>query len=104
MQQLCTFSQKLSNKNKQQLYKIQKRPTSLFYHVLLIKQNEYFKKVRYLVVILTDYIQNRHLNLHMEGVCPPLIQTSNEGSAILSKSELRTTKPDISRKKFHSST
>ena len=25
---------------KQRLYKIQKRPTSLFYHVLLIKQNE----------------------------------------------------------------
>ena len=39
-QQLCIFSQKLSNKNKQRLYKIQKRPTSLFYHVLLIKQNE----------------------------------------------------------------
>ena len=34
------FSQKLSNENKQRLYKIQKRPTSLFYHVLLIKQNE----------------------------------------------------------------
>ena len=39
-QQLCTFSQKLSNKNKQRLYKIQKCPTSLFYHALLIKQNE----------------------------------------------------------------
>ena len=39
-QQLCIFSQKISNKNKQQLYKIQKRPTGLFYHVLLIKQNE----------------------------------------------------------------
>ena len=39
-QQLCIFSQKLSNKNKQRLYKIQKRPTSLFYHALLIKQNE----------------------------------------------------------------
>ena len=39
-QRLCIFSQKLSNENKQRLYKIQKRPTSLFYHVLLIKQNE----------------------------------------------------------------
>ena len=39
-QQLCIFSQKLSNKNKQRLYKIQKCPTSLFYHALLIKQNE----------------------------------------------------------------
>ena len=39
-QGLCIFSQKLSNENKQRLYKIQKRPTSLFYHVLLIKQNE----------------------------------------------------------------
>jgi hypothetical protein len=34
------FSVILSNENKQRLYKIQKRPTSLFYHVLLIKQNE----------------------------------------------------------------
>ena len=39
-QRLCIFSEKLSNENKQRLYKIQKRPTSLFYHVLLIKQNE----------------------------------------------------------------
>ena len=39
-QRLCIFSQKLSNENKQRLYKIQKCPTSLFYHVLLIKQNE----------------------------------------------------------------
>ena len=39
-QRLYIFSVILSNKNKQQLYKIQKRPTSLFYHVLLIKQNE----------------------------------------------------------------
>ena len=39
-QRLCIFSQNLSNENKQRLYKIQKRPTSLFYHVLLIKQNE----------------------------------------------------------------
>ena len=43
-QQLCIFSQKLSNENKQRLYKIQKRPTSLFYHVLLIKQNECTKR------------------------------------------------------------
>ena len=39
-QRLCIFSQKLSNENKERLYKIQKHPTSLFYHVLLIKQNE----------------------------------------------------------------
>ena len=39
-QRLHIFSVMLSNKNKQRLYKIQKRPTSLFYHVLLIKQNE----------------------------------------------------------------
>ena len=39
-QRLYIFSVILSNKNKQRLYKIQKRPTSLFYHVLLIKQNE----------------------------------------------------------------
>ena len=39
-QRLCIFSQKLSNKNKQQLYKIPKQPSSLFYHMLLIKQNE----------------------------------------------------------------
>ena len=39
-QQLYIFCQKLSNENKQRLYKIQKRLTSLFYHVLLIKQNE----------------------------------------------------------------
>ena len=39
-QQLYIFSVMLSNENKQRLYKIQKRPTSLFYHVLLIKQNE----------------------------------------------------------------
>ena len=39
-QRLCIFCQKLSNENKQRLYKIQKSPTSLFYHVLLIKQNE----------------------------------------------------------------
>ena len=39
-QRLCIFSKKLSNENKQRLYKIQKSPTSLFYHVLLIKQNE----------------------------------------------------------------
>ena len=39
-QRLCIFSQKLSNENKQRLYKIRKRPTSLFYHVMLIKQNE----------------------------------------------------------------
>ena len=32
------LSQKPSNENKQQLYKIQKRPTSLFYHVLLINR------------------------------------------------------------------
>ena len=31
---------KLSNENKQRLYKIQKRPTSLSYHVLLIQHNE----------------------------------------------------------------
>ena len=37
---LYIFSLKLNNENKQRLYKIQKRPTSLFYHVLLIKQNE----------------------------------------------------------------
>ena len=36
-QRLCIFSKKLSNENKQRLYKIQKSPTSLFYHVLLIK-------------------------------------------------------------------
>ena len=29
-----------TNENKQRLYKIQKCLTSLFYHVLLIKQNE----------------------------------------------------------------
>ena len=39
-QRLCIFSQKLSNENRQELYKIQKPLTSLFYHVLLIKQNE----------------------------------------------------------------
>ena len=39
-QRLCIFSQKLSNEKKQRLYKIQNCPTSLFYHVLLIKQNE----------------------------------------------------------------
>ena len=39
-QRLYIFSVILSNQNKQQLYKIQKRPTSLFYHVLLIKQSE----------------------------------------------------------------
>ena len=39
-QRLCIFCQKLSNENKQRLYKIQKSPTRLFYHVLLIKQNE----------------------------------------------------------------
>ena len=39
-QRLYIFLVILSNKNKQRLYKIQKRPTSLFYHVLLIKQNE----------------------------------------------------------------
>ena len=39
-QRLYIFCQKLSNENKQRLYKIQKRPTSLFYHVLLIKHNE----------------------------------------------------------------
>ena len=39
-QPLCIFSKKLSTENKQRLYKIQKHPTSLFYHVLLIKQNE----------------------------------------------------------------
>ena len=39
-QRLYIFSVILSNENKQRLYKIQKRPTSLFYHVLLIKQNE----------------------------------------------------------------
>ena len=39
-QRLYIFSVILSNKNKQRLYKIKKRPTSLFYHVLLIKQNE----------------------------------------------------------------
>ena len=39
-QQICIFSQKLSNENKQQLHKIQKGPTSLLYHVLLKKQNE----------------------------------------------------------------
>ena len=43
MQAYCLFYFFLSNdsnENKQRLYKIQKRPTSLFYHVLLIKQNE----------------------------------------------------------------
>ena len=40
-QRLYIFSQHQSNENKQRLYKIQNRPTSLFYHVLLIKQNEY---------------------------------------------------------------
>ena len=39
-QRLYIFSLKMSNENKQRLYEIQKRPTSLFYHVLLIKQNE----------------------------------------------------------------
>ena len=39
-QGLCIFSQKLSNENKQPLYKIQKCQTDLFNHVLLIKQNE----------------------------------------------------------------
>ena len=39
-QRLCIFSLKISNENKQRLYKIQKPSTSLFYHVLLIKQNE----------------------------------------------------------------
>ena len=48
--------------------------------------------MKFLVATLTYSIQNRHLNLHMEAVCPPpLIQTSNEGSEILSTSELRTT-------------
>ena len=52
-QRLCIFSQKLSNKNKQRLYKIQKHPTSLFYHSLLIKQNEckenpIFQNLKYL--------------------------------------------------------
>ena len=42
-QRLYIFSLKLSNENKKRLYKIQKRPTSLFYHVLLIKQNECIK-------------------------------------------------------------
>ena len=37
---LHIFSLRISNENKQRLYKIQKHPTSLFYHVLLIKQNE----------------------------------------------------------------
>ena len=51
MQAYCLFfiifCQKLSNnENKQRLYKIQKRPTSLFYHVLLIKQNECMYLVR----------------------------------------------------------
>ena len=39
-QRLYIFSLKLSNENKQRLYKIQKCPTSLFYQVLLMKQNE----------------------------------------------------------------
>ena len=30
------------------------------------------QKVIYLVAILTDSIQNRHLNLHVEAVCPSL--------------------------------
>ena len=42
-QRLYIFSLKLSNENKQRLYKIQKCPTSLFYQVLLIKQNECIK-------------------------------------------------------------
>ena len=29
------------------------------------------QKVRILVATLTDCIQNRHLNLHMEALCPP---------------------------------
>ena len=51
-QRLCIFSQKLSNENKQRLYKIQKRPTSLFYHVLLIKQND-----------CIIYIVHRHMTI-----------------------------------------
>ena len=39
-QWLYIFSLKISNENKQRLHKIQKHPTSLFYHVLLKKQNE----------------------------------------------------------------
>ena len=31
----------------------------------------YFKKVRFLVATLTDCIQNRHLNLHMEALWRP---------------------------------
>ena len=55
-QQLCIFSQKLSNKNKQRLYKIQKRPTSLFYHALLIKQNEcMYVHIYYLPLGLCQY-------------------------------------------------
>ena len=39
-QRLYIFSLKISNEHKQRLYKIQKHPTSLFYRVLLKKQNE----------------------------------------------------------------
>ena len=65
-QWLYIFCQKLSNENKQRLYKIQKSPTSLFYHVLLIKQNECIqgrslviqRSVPYSIQGRTDYYKN----------------------------------------------
>ena len=54
------FSLKLSNKNKQWLYKIQKCPTSLFYHALLIKQNEWTYYLTILQLATPDFQTLRH--------------------------------------------
>ena len=50
------FSVILSNQNKQRLYKIQKRPTSLFYHVLLIKQNECRHLLKFMTISVFDRV------------------------------------------------
>ena len=67
-------------------------------------QFAFFKNVRYLVVILTDCIQNRHLNLHMEAVWPPspppsrfrrpwLVVNLDLGESLKQKSHLSGSRP-----------
>ena len=64
-QRLYIFSVILSKKNKQWLYKIQKCLTSLSYHVLLIKQNEYL-------------VWNSEVSLHFWRIWPTVRQSDGE--------------------------
>ena len=78
----------------------QKFDLDSFQGIDLAQGTSFTSKVRYFVVILTDCIQNRHLNLHMEAVGAPASYVSDYITSALLEFHTLVLEEDNSKRIF----